>query len=70
MTTIQFKDALAELGITQRAFAEFVGHHPDTGKRWAQRGPPPPVVKWVQYMLATRQKPHEINADIRRVTGA
>jgi len=68
MTTAQFKQALAELHITQRAFAEFIGHHPDTGKRWAQRGPPPPVVKWVKYLLATKQTPAEINADIRDAT--
>jgi hypothetical protein len=61
MTTIQFKQALAELGLTQREIAKFVGHHPDTGKRWAQKGPPPPVVKWVQYLVATKQTPAEIN---------
>jgi len=65
MTTIQFKAALAELGVGQRAFARFVGVHPDTGKRWAQKGPPPHVVKWVKYLIATKQTPAEINADIR-----
>jgi hypothetical protein len=65
MTTDQFKSALSELGIGQRAFAAFIGVHPDTGKRWAQRGPPPPVQKWIRYLLATKQTPAEINADIR-----
>lgn len=68
MNTDQFKAALAELGMGQRAFAEWIGVHPDTGKRWAQRGPPASVCKWVKYLLATKQTPAEINADIRDAT--
>ena len=67
MTNAQFKRALIELHIGQRAFAEWVGHHPDTGKRWAQRGPPPPVVKWVEYLLATKRRPADIQAEIKRL---
>ena len=64
MTTKQFKQALIELQVTQRGFAEFLGAHPDSGKRWAQKGPPPPVIKWVRYLLATKRRPADINLDI------
>ena len=62
MTPAQYKRALSELNLTQRNFAAFIGVHPDNGKRWAQRGPPPYVVKWLRYMLATKRSAAEINA--------
>jgi len=67
MTALQYKQALAELGIYQRDLARFLGAYPDTGKRWAQNGPPPSVQKWIRYMLATRRRPADIDAEIRRV---
>lgn len=66
MTTDQYKRALSELGMYQRDLARFLGVHPDTGKRWAQNGPPPPVEKWVRYMLATKRRPADVNAEIER----
>lgn len=66
MTTAQYKSALAELGLYQRDLARFLGYHPDRGKKWAQKGPPPAIQKWVRYMLATKRSLAEINADIDR----
>jgi hypothetical protein len=66
MTSDQYKLALGELRLGQRDLARFLGVHPDTGKKWAQNGPPPPIAKWVKYLIATQRSPADIDAAIAR----
>jgi len=54
MTADQYRAALVTLGETQMGFAEWLGCHPMTGKRWASKGPPAAVAKLVQYLVARR----------------
>jgi hypothetical protein len=67
MDSAQYKATLAELGLTQKAFATFLDQHPVTGKKWARNGPPPPVAKWLRYLKARHMTPADINAAIDEV---
>ena len=55
MTGQEYREALIELGLTQAGFAAWIGVHPVTGKTWARRGPPKPIARWVQLLLANRR---------------
>jgi len=61
MTADQYRAALVTLGQTQMGFAEWLGCHPMTGKRWAAKGPHPAVAKLVQYLVAQRLSPNKID---------
>ena len=61
MTADQYRAALVTLGQTQMGFAEWLGCHPMTGKRWASKGPHPAVAKLVQYLVARRLEPWRVD---------
>ena len=56
MTGNQYREALIELGVTQKAFGRWIGVHYATAKGWTRRGPPPPVARWVEFLLAHRRR--------------
>ena len=61
MTGDQYREALITLGETQMGFAEWLGCHPMTGKRWAAKGPHPAAAKLVQYLVAKRLQPWRVD---------
>lgn len=52
MSPAEYKSALHSLGLTQCGAAEFMGVHDVTARRWAAKGPPPPVAKLLRLMVA------------------
>ena len=66
MTPHEYKQHLKTLGIGQKAFARWVGNQEQSGKRWAQRGPPPSIGKLLRLVTAMRLTPTEVDEIIKR----
>lgn len=57
MSPDEYRDALARLDLTQVAAARLLGVDERTSRRWAtgERDVPPPAVRFLRYLIATRK---------------
>lgn len=51
-----------ELGTECFVAGKFFGVHDVTGRRWAEKGPPPPVAKLLRLMVALRFTPAYVDS--------
>lgn len=61
MSPQEYRAALVTLGLSQSAAGQWFGAHEVTGRRWALRGPPGPVVKLIRLMLALHFSPSYVD---------
>ncbi len=62
MTPTEYRDALKSLGLTQTGAGAFLDVHDVTARRWAKRGPPAPVAKFLRTMVALKFTPAYVNS--------
>lgn len=57
MTPDEYRDAIARLDLSQVAAARLLGVDERTSRRWAtgEREVPPPAVRFLRYLIATRK---------------
>ena len=57
MTHDEYREAIARLDLSQAAAARLLGVDERTSRRWAtgERDVPPPAVRFLQYLIATRK---------------
>ena len=57
MTADEYRDAIAQLALTQVAAARLLGVDERTSRRWAtgERDVPPPAVRFLRYLIATKK---------------
>jgi len=61
MTATQFKNAIAQLGLSQEAAGEFMGRSPRQGQRWANGDAiPESVAKLLRLMIKHDLKPEDV----------
>jgi hypothetical protein len=62
MTAAQYREAIAALGLSQAAAAEFLGVADRSSRRWAlgEREVPPPVERFLRFLIAKRIKPQTV----------
>jgi DNA-binding transcriptional regulator YiaG len=55
MTPDEYREAIAELGLSQGAAARLLGVDARTSRRWAigERDVPPPAERFLRYLIAT-----------------
>jgi hypothetical protein len=61
MTATQFRDAIAQLDLSQEAAALFIGRSASQGQRWADGDPiPESVAKLLRLMVCLGLKPDDV----------
>jgi DNA-binding transcriptional regulator YiaG len=57
VTADEYRNALAQLDLSQVAAARLLGVDDRTSRRWAagERDVPPPAARFLQYLIATRK---------------
>ncbi len=66
MTPAEYKTAVSDLGMNMTAFAEWLGVHGQSGRRWASIGPPPGVAKLLLLMLALGLSAERVDKKIEK----
>jgi DNA-binding transcriptional regulator YiaG len=72
VTPRQFKKAIETLGLTQNGAARFLGVDDRTVRRWVstdpddQRGIPNPVANFLNFLIAAKITPDEVEAALKR----
>lgn len=70
MTSEDFRAMLGELGLTVSGAARLMGVNERTAKDWAAKGPPPPVARFLRFMIGAGIKPDEVTAVLERLDRA
>jgi transcriptional regulator with XRE-family HTH domain len=72
VTHLQFRDALAALGLSQVDAAKLLGVDPRTVRRWVSgdRDVPPPVARFLQYLMLTGRSGAYAIASLARLAPA
>jgi DNA-binding transcriptional regulator YiaG len=62
MTTTEFRDTLYALGLTQAGAASLLGVHHVTVRKWGSGRihVPPPVERFLRYLVITHTKPSKV----------
>lgn len=60
MTPLQYREAIAELGLTQEAAGEWLGVSGRTGQTYASKGPPEAVAMLLDQALYLRRRRKEL----------
>ena len=57
MSADEYRDAIAQLDLSQAAAARLIGVDERTSRRWAtgERDVPPPAERFLRYLIATRK---------------
>lgn len=70
MTPTDYRDALADLGLTQSGAARFLGVDGKTSRDWANPtmpGPPEPVARFLDYLIGAKVTPAEVLAVLAKM---
>ena len=59
MTADEYRSALKSLGLTQNEAGRWLGVHEQSGRRWAVDGPPVPVAKFLNLVMALGLSPQK-----------